>query len=190
MRVPQTRNALVLALPASPKWAKVAAGLEYARDKSGMILAYEGFTERTKAKQADALLLFHPGELELPEAEVAKMYDYFAPRVIRNGPAMTESIHAIIAARLGRGDEALKRFQESYRPFVRPPYSVFSEKRTKDNVCFLTGAAGVIESVLYGFGGLHLRDDPAHPDRMLLKPHLPPDTPEPKFAELHNSNTK
>jgi hypothetical protein len=24
----------------------------------------------------------------------------------------------------------------------------------------------------------------------VVKPHLPPDTPEPKFAELHNSNTK
>ena len=24
----------------------------------------------------------------------------------------------------------------------------------------------------------------------VVKPHLPPDTPEPKFAELHNSNAK
>jgi len=24
----------------------------------------------------------------------------------------------------------------------------------------------------------------------VVKPHLPPDTPEPKFAEVHNSNTK
>src|SRR5205085_5104846 len=96
------------------------------------------------------------------------------PRVIANGPAMTDAIHTIVAARLDRGEEALKRFRASYQPFVRPPFLLFSEKRTRDNVCFLTGEAGVVEAVLYGFAGLRLEPDPAHPDRPRLDPHLPP----------------
>ena len=101
------------------------------------------------------------------------MYDYYVPRVIANGPAMTDAIHAVIAARLGRDEEALKRFRLSYQPFVRPPFNVFSEKRTRDNLCFLTGAAGTVEAVLYGFAGLRLEPDPRSPGRPLLQPRLP-----------------
>ncbi len=163
-----------LGRPADPRWAATAGKLGFLRDAgSGRILPYAGFTEKTKAKQADVLLLSFPGEADLPEAELGKMYDFYAPRVIANGPAMTDAVHAVVAARLGRGEEALRRFRDSYRPFVRPPFHVFSEKRTRDNLCFLTGAAGVVEAVLYGFGGL--RVDPLAPaaERPELEPHLP-----------------
>ena len=159
--------------PADPRWRKVAKGLTFLRDPNGVILSYAGFTEKSKSKQADALLLLHPGSLDLPEAEQKKLYEFYAPRVIANGPAMTDAIHAIAAARLGMGEEALKRFQESYRPFVRPPFHMFSEKRTRDNVCFLTGAAGVVEAVLYGFAGLRLEPDPSDATRAHMAPHLP-----------------
>lgn len=162
-----------LGRPVNPKWLKVARGLTLLRSPDGMILSYAGFNEKKKSKQADALLLDHPGEANLSPAELGRLYDFYAPRVIANGPAMTDAIHAIIAARLDRPEEAMKRFRQSYQPFVRPPYHLFSEKRSRDNVCFLTGAAGVVEAVLYGFGGLRLESDPARPHRPLLTPHLP-----------------
>jgi trehalose/maltose hydrolase-like predicted phosphorylase len=165
--------ARVLGQPADPRWSAVAKGLTFLRDPSTkLILAYKGFGERTKAKQADALLLAFPGEAHLPDDELSRMYDYYSPRVIQNGPAMTDAIHAIVAARLGRGPEALQRFRESYRPFVRGPFMLFSEKRTRDNLCFLTGASGVLEAVLYGFAGIRLagKGDSAHPE---LTPQLP-----------------
>jgi len=158
----------------NPRWAQTAAKLGYLRDpESKLILPYKGFTDKTRAKQADLLLIVHPGEEQLSDDELAKTYDQYAPRVIANGPAMTDAIHAVVAARLGRDEEALKRFRESYRPFVRPPYHVFSEKRSRDNLAFQTGTAGVIEAVLYGFAGLHPQPDPSQPDRPLLKPHVP-----------------
>lgn len=168
-------TAKVLGQPANPRWSTVSRGLGFLRNpETGLILPYRGFKDTTKAKQADVLLLVHPGELKLPQDELGKMYDYYAPRVIANGPAMTDAIHAIAAARLGRGDEALKRFRLSYQPFVRPPYHVFSEKRSRDNLCFLTGAAGVVEAVIYGFGGLRLESDSQQPGKPVLQPHLPP----------------
>lgn len=159
---------------ADAKWTSTASALDFLRDPSGMILAYAGFGPEKKAKQADALLVAFPGEAPLPDAELGRMYDFYEPRVIQNGPAMTDAIHAIIAARLGRGDESLQRFRGSYQPFVRPPYLLFSEKRTRDNVCFLTGASGVVEAVLYGFAGLRLEGSPDSSGRPRLDPHLPP----------------
>lgn len=157
-----------------PRWTQTAAKLKYLRDpETKLILPYKGFTEKTRAKQADLLLIAHPGEERLSDEELAKTYDFYAPRVIDNGPAMTDAIHAVIAARLGRDEEALKRFRGTYRPFVRPPYHVFSEKRTRDNLAFQTGTAGVIEAVLYGFAGLHLEEDPSQRDRPLLQPRVP-----------------
>jgi trehalose/maltose hydrolase-like predicted phosphorylase len=97
------------------------------------------------------------------------MFSYYVDRTIKTGPAMTESVHAVIAARLGRTEEAYRRFRLSVDPFVRPPFSSFSEKRTRDHLQFLTGAAGALQAVLYGFAGLHLRDSP----RPLFQPHLP-----------------
>ena len=130
-----------------------------------MILEYAGYRGEP-AKQADTLLLLHPGGMPASPPEQARLYDYYASRVIRNGPAMTEAIHSLLAARLGRGQEALDRFRAGYRPFLRPPFGLFSEKRTRDNLCFLTGAAGVLQAVIYGFAGLDLHDSPtpqAHP---------------------------
>lgn len=159
---------------ADPKWAQTAKKLTYLRDpQTKLILPYKGFTEKTKAKQADLLLVAFPGEERLSPEELAKTYDFYAPRVIGNGPAMTDAIHAVVAARLGRDEEALKRFRDSYRPFVRPPYHVFSEKRSRDNLAFHTGAAGVVEAVLYGFAGLHPEADPSHPDQPRMEPHVP-----------------
>ena len=165
--------AKTLGQSSNPKWTTTADGLDFLRDSQGMILAYQGFNEKSKSKQADALLVAFPGELKLTDAELGRMYDFYAPRVIANGPAMTDAIHAVVAARLGRGDEALQRFRGSYQPFVRPPYMLFSEKRSKDNLCFLTGAAGVVEAALYGFGGLHLDSAASPTERPRLEPHLP-----------------
>ena len=162
-----------LGKPIDPKWTRVAAGLGFRRlPGSGVIQSHDRFTDKSKSKQADALLLVHPGEMEMKEGDLKALYDFYSARVIPSGPAMTESIHAIAAARLGNDVEAMRHFRESYRPFVRSPYMTFSEKRSRDNLCFLTGAAGVIESVLYGFGGLQLTS--ASPDRPLIRqPRVP-----------------
>jgi trehalose/maltose hydrolase-like predicted phosphorylase len=169
-----TEAAGVAGQAADPKWLQTAKKLGYLRDpQTKLILPYAGFKETTKAKQADLLLVAFPGEEKLGQEELAKTYDYYVPKVIANGPAMTDAVHAVVAARLGRDDEALKRFRESYRPFVRPPYHVFSEKRSRDNLAFHTGAAGVVEAVVYGFGGLHPEADASQPDRPRLEPHVP-----------------
>jgi trehalose/maltose hydrolase-like predicted phosphorylase len=159
----------LLGLPANPRWTQVAEGLLIPRDRSGMIQEYSGYQGRP-AKQTDTLLLLFPGDMPLPRAEQERMFRRYVDRTIKSGPAMTESVHAVIAARLGQPEEAYRRFRASVDPFVRPPFHSFSEKRTRDHMQFLTGAAGSLQAVLYGFAGLRLRDSP----KPVFEPHLPP----------------
>jgi trehalose/maltose hydrolase-like predicted phosphorylase len=112
------------------------------------------------------------------------MLDFYRAHTINTGPAMTSCIHAVIAARLGRGQQSLDDFRDSYRPFERGPWDAFSEKRTTSNVYFMTGMAGALQSVLYGFAGLQVvpAGQTGHGKKLAgdavaslyADPHLPP----------------
>jgi trehalose/maltose hydrolase-like predicted phosphorylase len=140
--------------------------------------------ENLAAKQADTLLLAHPLGETFDNVTLGKMLDFYIPHTIKNGPAMTESIHAVVAARLGRQQQSLDLFRAAYRPFMRGPWTAFSEKRTTNNVYFLTGMGGLLQTVLYGFAGLsvHGRNEHVMGTKvagdseavLVANPHLPP----------------
>ena len=111
-------------------------------------------------KQAAAVLAIYP--LEFPEAEknARAMMNRFESKVIKNGPAMTESVHSIIWSRLGETDKALNAWKKSYEPFLVKGSNEFSEKRSTVRAYFYTGSAGVINSVIYGFAGIRLDKKP------------------------------
>ena len=146
-----TEAAKLLGKPTNPLWASVAKGLLIPKNADGVILRCDGDEGKPGTKQADGELLLWPAQH--PDAD-AKTFDFHKKRPIKNGPAMTDSVHALIAARLGRADEAEEEFRASYRPFVRGPFLLFSEKRSLDRCVFTTGCGGVLQAVLYGFGGL------------------------------------
>ena len=84
------------------------------------------------------------------------MMDRFADKVIKNGPAMSDSVHALIWARLGEVDKAYDVWRQSWQPFTKQPLLLFSEKRNKPTTYFATGAAGSLQTVLFGFLGFRL----------------------------------
>ena len=55
--------------------------------------------------------------------------------------------------------EAEENFMDSYKPFLRGPFMLFSEKRSMDRCVFVTGLGGLIQSVVYGYAGLELSGD-------------------------------
>ena len=71
---------------------------------------------------------------------------------------MSKSVFAVIYARLGNVEEAFRLFKESYEPNKRPPFGALSEAATSNNPYFVTGAGGMLQTVLFGFGGLHLTE--------------------------------
>jgi trehalose/maltose hydrolase-like predicted phosphorylase len=107
-------------------------------------------------KQAAAVLAIYPLQYPPAEAQAMVMMDRFADKVIKNGPAMTDSVHAIIWARLGETDKAYDTWRKGWMDFVRPPFLLFSEKRNQDRTYFTTGAAGELQSVIYGFLGFRI----------------------------------
>jgi trehalose/maltose hydrolase-like predicted phosphorylase len=150
--------AKVVGKPANPKWADVAENIALPFDKAKGAYLARANDGGEKTKQADGELTIYPAKLAMDKATAEKTFDYNAARPITNGPAMTDSIHALIAARLGRAEQAEKDFRDAYRPFMRGPFLLFSEKRSLDRCVFATGAGGTLQAVLYGFGGLDFDD--------------------------------
>lgn len=150
--------AKLLGQPADPRWRIVADGLFFPYDRARKIPAENDapMTDRFAAKQADTLLLVHPLGVDYDAATQSRMLDFYAAHTIKNGPAMTASMEAVVAAHLGRGPQSLDLFHDSYRPFMRGPWDAFAEKQTSNRVYFCTGMGGCLQSVLYGFAGLRV----------------------------------
>ncbi|MBX3110518.1 MAG: hypothetical protein KF857_00790 [Fimbriimonadaceae bacterium] len=120
-------------------------------------MAYRG-DEMKGYQQASALLAVWPLGSVSDRTEVGKMYDRFAGKEARQGPAMTKSLNALVAARIGRADEALRQWRDSWRLYTDDPGLRFREKQKDGEGYFYTGAAGCVNAFLYGFLGLDLTE--------------------------------
>ncbi|WP_144241249.1 glycosyl hydrolase family 65 protein [Fimbriimonas ginsengisoli] len=107
-------------------------------------------------KQAAAVLSIYPLQYPPAEAQAKAMMDRLSDKVIKNGPAMTDSVHSIIWSRLGEKDKAYETWQKSWVPFTTSPFLLFSEKRLRPTTYFTTGAGGSLQSVLFGFLGFRI----------------------------------
>ena len=72
---------------------------------------------------------------------------------------MTYSIFTILYSRLQDPDNSYKYFKESFRDNLRPPFEAFAETKTGTNPYFMTGAGGVLQSLIFGFGGYDITDN-------------------------------
>ncbi len=109
-------------------------------------------------KQADVNLLSYPLNIIKGDA-LLKDLKYYEPKLAKEGPAMGKSVFAVIYARLGNVEKAFRLFKESYEPNKRPPFGALSESATSNNPYFVTGAGGMLQTILFGFGGLHLTEE-------------------------------
>jgi trehalose/maltose hydrolase-like predicted phosphorylase len=107
-------------------------------------------------KQAAAVLATYPLQYPPAEAQARAMMERFADKTIENGPAMSDSVHALIWARLGEREKAYATWRDSWVPFTRHPLMLFSEKRRRSETYFTTGAGGALQTVLLGFLGMRL----------------------------------
>jgi trehalose/maltose hydrolase-like predicted phosphorylase len=112
-----------------------------------------------RIKQADVNLLTFPLNVVNDEATILKDLKYYEPKLAEEGPAMGKSVFAVIYARLGDAENAFRLFKESYEPNKRPPFGALAEAATSNNPYFATGAGGMLQTVLFGFGGLHLTEE-------------------------------
>jgi trehalose/maltose hydrolase-like predicted phosphorylase len=146
----------VLDRPIPGAWQEIADHLVMPM-ADDLVLEFDGYDGRV-VKQADVELLTFPLEYPLSRTAIACNLDTYRRVTDPGGPAMGRSISAIIAAQLGRREEARKLFAASYEPHLWGPFYALAETRTNGEVHFLTGVGGTLQSLLFGFAGLRLHD--------------------------------
>ncbi len=152
-----TRAAQRLGLTADPAWREVSKSLRLHKSPDGVTMEHSLYDGDT-IKQADVNLLAYPLEIITDPQQIKRDLEYYQPLMHPNGPAMGNSILSILYARLGDKEKAYELFKKSYIPNKRPPFGVLSESPFSNNPYFATGAGGMLQAVLNGFGGLRFTD--------------------------------
>lgn len=176
-----TRVARLLGEKPPAGWNTVADKLRIPYDEEKQVFQqYDGY-QGSVIKQADTVLLMYPLEWPMSKQAATNTLDYYAERTDPDGPAMTDSVHAIDAAANGEaGCSTYTYLTRSIRPFARGPFELFSEARgdkagASDPLSgspaqnFTTGQGGFLQVFTHGLTGQRLRED-----HLRLDPMLPP----------------
>jgi len=149
-----TEAAKIIGVTPDPDWMAVANNIPIPKFENGVTREYDSYHGQN-IKQVDVNLLAYPlHEVTDPEA-IKKDLEYYETRV-GNGPAMTHAIFSILYSRLGDGEKAFQVFKNGYKPNELPPFGVLAESAGGTNPYFATGAGGLIQAMLNGFGGLEI----------------------------------
>jgi trehalose/maltose hydrolase-like predicted phosphorylase len=146
-----------LGLTPDPDWEHVAQNIPILKFPDGTTKensTYDG----VDIKQADVNLLAYPLEIVSERAQVEKDLKYYEARMSPQGPAMGNAILATLYSRLGQPEKAYELFIKTYKPNEVPPFGVLAETAGGTNPYFATGAGGMLQTVIFGFGGLKIGD--------------------------------
>lgn len=141
----------------NPLWSKIADGLRICTFENGVTREHASYNGEI-IKQADVNLLGYPLGISDRESQLRDMEYYIGRIDPENGPAMSHSVFAVQYARAGMTDRAEEMFRRAYMPYLRAPFGVFSETAASDNPYFVTGAGGMLQAVIFGFGGIEIDD--------------------------------
>ncbi|MDE3234610.1 MAG: glycoside hydrolase family 65 protein [Bacteroidota bacterium] len=151
-----TDAAKILGMSANEDWMHVANNIPILKMENGVTKEHATY-HGEGIKQADVNLLAYPLKEITDLKQVKKDLEYYEQRVPNAGtPAMTQAIFTLLYARLGDADKAWHWFKDAYVPNLNPPFRVIAETKGGTNPYFSTGAGGIIQSVLMGFGGLDI----------------------------------
>lgn len=141
----------------SAEWIDMEKHVKYHYFPDGVMREYDGY-DGQRIKQGDVILLAYPLGLMTDETEIRKNLEYYDKVMDPYGPAMGSSILSVLASQLGDKEEAFRLWQRSYIPHKCAPFGVLSEGAGGNNPYFSTGAGGMLQAVLCGFGGLRITE--------------------------------
>ena len=151
-----TEATKILGINADPDWMQVATNIPILKNADGVTMEHDSY-KGEGIKQADVNLLAYPLKEITDLVQIRKDLSYYETRVPNEGtPAMTQAVFTTLYARLGEGEKAYQWFKEAYIPNLNPPFRVIAETKGGTNPYFATGAGGILQSVLMGFGGLEI----------------------------------
>jgi trehalose/maltose hydrolase-like predicted phosphorylase len=154
-----TSAANALGVAPNKDWEHVRQNIPILRFPSGITREHATYNSEL-IKQADVILLAYPLVEVTDPKRILQDLEHYEPRTDHDdGPAMTKSIMSILYGRLGFPDKAYDLFLAGYQPNQRPPFGVLAESANGSNPYFATAAGGLLQSLIYGFGGLKITDD-------------------------------
>lgn len=165
----------VLGIKGNSEWKTVADNIVILNFEDGVTREHASY-EGEAIKQADVNLLAYPLKLVTEDKSIEKDLKYYEPR-IGDGPAMSHSILSILYNKLNDPENAYRLFKRGYVPNQAPPFGVLAENAGGTNPYFATGAGGMLQAVLSGFGGLELTNEgiiqknarlPSNWDRLII----------------------
>ncbi len=112
-------------------------------------------------KQADVLQGIYFFHDKYDTATIARNYDFYEPLTVHES-SLSPCLHAIIASRIGREDDAYKFYLRTSR------LDLDSYNNDTEDGLHITSMAGTWMSVVEGFAGMHVKDD-----RLKFDPFLP-----------------
>jgi trehalose/maltose hydrolase-like predicted phosphorylase len=153
-----TAAAKILEITPDPDWERVRGNIPILSFPDGITREHSAY-QGEKIKQADVNLLAYPLQAIVDPGAIGRDLAFYASRNDdATGPAMTKSIFAILYQKLGMPDNAYQMFKSGYEPNRRPPFGALAESAQSQNPYFATGAGGLLQTMLYGFGGLQISD--------------------------------
>ncbi|WP_462254484.1 glycoside hydrolase family 65 protein [Ferruginibacter sp.] len=151
-----TEAAKILGITGDADWMNVANNIPILKMPDGTTSEHATYNGEG-IKQADVNLLAYPLKEITDARQIKKDLDYYSVRVPNEGtPAMTQAIFALLYSRIGDAEKAFHFFKDAYVPNLNPPFNVIAETKGGTNPYFATGAGGILQSLLNGFGGLEI----------------------------------
>lgn len=151
-----TQAATLLGMTPNPDWMQVAQNIPILKMENGVTREHATY-KGEGIKQADVNLLAYPLKEVTDPKQVLRDLEYYETRVPNEGtPAMTQAVFTLLYARLGNREKALHWFRDAYLPNLNPPFRVIAETKGGTNPYFATGAGGILQSVIMGFGGIEI----------------------------------
>jgi trehalose/maltose hydrolase-like predicted phosphorylase len=148
--------AKVLELTVNSDWMTVANNIPVLKMDNGITREHAAYNGEG-IKQADVNLLAYPLKEITDPKQIRKDLEFYSIKIPDEGtPAMTQAIFTLLYARLGDKEKAWHWFKDAYIPNLNPPFRVIAETKNGTNPYFATGAGGILQSVMMGFGGLEI----------------------------------
>lgn len=149
--------AKVLGLPTNSNWSNIAEHIIPLQQMGNGVTREHDSYSGEPIKQADVNLLAYPLKVITNKEQISRDLAYYEQRVPKSDtPAMTQAIFALLYSRLGDSEKAYHWFVDAYQEHLLPPFRVLAESKGGTNPFFITGAGGVLQTILMGFGGLDI----------------------------------
>ena len=128
-------------------------------------------------KQADVLQGIYNFEEEFSPDTIKRNYDFYEPRTVHES-SLSPCIHSILASKLGYRDQAYELYLRTSR------LDLDDYNHEVDEGLHITSMGGTWMSIVYGFGGLRVKDEFLH-----LNPVVPDQWESISFRIIYRENS-